>query len=838
MAHLNPPQRDNPPPRKRRRWALRALVALGAILVLLIGAGYLFLSRQAALDLVVREAVARSSGALEIDGATGSLLDTVRIRRITWRGPDTSASAHDVALTWNPAALMSRGIVVRGLGAQLLTLETNAATADVPMPASMALPIEVSIERVGVAELDWRVGTNRGTIRGLAFGYTGGSTGHRVSAVTFVAPIGAVTGNATMGSGAPFPIAGRLKAKGDAALAGTEADFVLEGSLAALALDATGNARTARFTGHATLAPLAAASLREVALDASGIDLAAWNSALPATDLRIAMRASPADGALAGTIEAVNAAIGSIDAGRVPLATISTRFAWRDDLLSFDSIAATLEGGGAIAGQAQIPLGVADAAGSFALELRNVDLRRIYAPLVATRLSGKLDADLGTNEQRIRGDVADRTLRGGIALDFGAVVTDKSVIVERFRARSGKGELAGRGRIALDKERGFELDATALRFDPAAYSALPAGTLDGRIVAKGTLAPAWRVQLDIALAQGSRLAGIAVAGTARGTLTRESIRDAAIDLSAGRARLTATGSAGYPGDTGERITVALDAPSLAELAPLIPASTARALEGAIHAKAVLAGLPPRAGIELDATGERLKLPDGIAIGSIDVHARIAAGASMDLRRDLPTRRMEIDVTAKDLVTPAWTFATARAGVTGTAAEHAATLALTGEDLDVTASAHGGFDLPRDSFAEMTMAALAWKGSLDALDNRGSRTLKLAAPATVEIARTRIRVGAARLAVADGNVRLAEFAWDDGKITTSGSFAAVPLVTVARLAGATLPFRSTLTLGGEWSLAAAPRLSGTVAVRREGGDLTFLRSATRIRRSPRVSFPSR
>jgi len=715
--------------------------------------------------------------------------------------------------------------VVRGLGAQLITLESNATTDDVPMPVSMALPIEVRIERVGVAQLDWRVGTNGGTIRGLAFGYAGGGTGHRLSAVTFVAPLGAVTGDATMGAVAPFPIAGHLKAKGDAALAGTEADIGLEGSLAGLVLDATGNARTARFTGRASLAPLAAAALREVAVDASGIDLAAWNGVLPATDLKIVLHASPANGGLAGTIEAANAAIGSIDAGRVPLAAVSTRFTWRDDMLALDSLAATLEGGGTIAGQGQIPLGAAGTAGSWTLELRNVDLRRIYSPLIETRLSGKVDVDLGSAEQRIRGDIADRTLRGGIGLDFGAVVANNSVIVERFRARSGKGELSGRGRIALDGERRFELEATASRFDPAAYAALPAGTLDGRIVAKGTLAPTWRVQADIALAPGSRMAGIALSGTARGTLTRDSIRDAAIDLAAGRARLTATGSAGFHGDGSDRITVMLDAPSLAELAPLFPASPGGGLEGALHAKAVLAGLPPRAGIEVDASGERLKMPDGVAIGSFDMRARIAAGTSVDLRRDLQTRKIEVDVTAKDVVTSGFTFATARIGVTGTAAQHAATLALTGEDLDVTASAHGGFDLPRDPGAEMTMAALSWKGSLDTLDNRGARTLKLAAPTAVEIARTRVRVGAARLNVADGNVHLAEFVWDAGKITTSGTFTAVPLVSIARITGTTLPFRSTLTLGGEWSLAAAPRLSGTLAVRREGGDLAFLPSAT-------------
>ena len=211
---------------------------------------------------------------------------------------------------------------------------------------------------------------------------------------------------------------------------------------------------------------------------------------------------------------------------------------------------------------------------------------------------------------------------------------------------------------------------------------------------------------------------------------------------------------------------------------------------------------------------------------------------MDLRRDLPTRRIEIDVTAKDLVTPAWTFATARAGVTGTAAEHAATLALKGEDLDVTASAHGGFDLPRDSFAEMTMAALAWKGSLDALDNRGSRTLKLAAPATVEIARTRVRVGAARLAVADGNVRLAEFAGTTGKSrprATSPLCRSSPwhgsraqrcrFVPPSRsAANGRLPRRRAFPV--RWRCAAKAAISSSSGAR------------LRIRRSPRVSFPSR
>ena len=159
------------------------------------------------------------------------------------------------------------------------------------------------------------------------------------------------------------------------------------------------------------------------------------------------------------------------------------------------------------------------------------------------------------------------------------------------------------------------------------------------------LAPAWRVQADVALLHGSRLSGVAFDGTARGIVTREGIRDAAIDLSAGRAKLTATGGTV---DATDHATVTLDAPSLAELAPLLPKAWAHALEGALHAKATLAGRPPRGGIELDASGTGLKLPGGVSIGALDVHARVAAGsnaATADFRRDLATRRIELDVAA-------------------------------------------------------------------------------------------------------------------------------------------------------------------------------------------------
>ncbi len=350
---------------------------------------------------------------------------------------------------------------------------------------------------------------------------------------------------------------------------------------------------------------------------------------------------------------------------------------------------------------------------------------------------------------------------------------------------------------------------------PASYGAFPAGALDGRIVASGTLTPAWRVRADIALARGSRLAGVALAGTARGSFAPGSIREVAIDLSAGKSKLTAASEA------DERIAVALDAPNLAELAPLLPAGFPGPLAGALRGKATFTGATAQSGVDLEASGEQLKLPGGIAFGALGVRAHVAPGTPADVRGDLAARTMRIDVTATGLVTPEATFATMRAGFTGTLAQHALTLAMKGEDLDLDASAHGGLDTTHGA---RDVASLSWNGALDTLENRGPWALRLAAPATVQLARTQVRVGATKLAVADGDVRLAEFVWDDGRITTSGNFHAVPLATVARLAGAPLPFGSTVTLGGEWSLAAAPRLTGNLTVRREAGDVFFARGA--------------
>ena len=244
-------------------------------------------------------------------------------------------------------------------------------------------------------------------------------------------------------------------------------------------------------------------------------------------------------------------------------------------------------------------------------------------------------------------------------------------------------------------------------------------------------------------------------------------------------------------------------------------------------------------MELRAHGDALKAGTTLALGSFDARVSVArcggrhSGATGGAKSVPPDeRRLQVELDATGLVARQGTFSRARASVEGTLAQHKATLAFAGEDLDVEASAHGGLRETRNAAG---VAAWTWTGVVDTLENRGPWAIRLDAPAALEVASDHLHVGEARLHVADGNVQLGALAWDDGRITTRGTFAGVPLATVAKLAAVKLPFVSTVTLGGEWSLAAAPRLNGSV-----DGASRARRSVLRIRlrREPRRSRVSR
>ena len=302
MAPGTPATASQPPaPRGWTRRVARWLaIALGFALVAGI-AGFAFVASELALRLAVQILIDRSEGRLDVESLAGSLLSEVRVKRLTWRGPEATLTADEIALNWNPLALGWKGIVVKGLGAQRITLSIQASDSAVPLPASLALPTNVAIDQIAVADFEWKLGTNSGSIKGVTFGYTGSAASHRVTKLSLVTPRGTLTGGATVDTRPPFAVNGTFAFIGDVSRQEARADVAVAGTLDAVAVDANGRAGEARFALRAKLTPLAAVALGQLSLDAQDLDLAAWDAALPTTRLgvkaeaRIVARTLPND---------------------------------------------------------------------------------------------------------------------------------------------------------------------------------------------------------------------------------------------------------------------------------------------------------------------------------------------------------------------------------------------------------------------------------------------------------------------------------------------------------------------------------------------------------------
>ena len=864
------------PAARRRRRAWKLALAAVAIIALLVAAIVGWGLSERGLPFIVARIVAQSGGRISVEQPSGSLGGTMRFRRITWRGADATVIADDVAVDWNPGALWSSRLSIRGLGARHVDISIKPSAAATPPPTDLRLPIALSIDRLAIAQIDWRAGPRSGRVTGLEFGYDGDAKTHRIRDLAFIAEQGTIAGNVELAATAPLAVRGRLVLAGAEMLEGAKLDLALSGTLPQLGVTADGTLRGARLTLDATATPFAQAAFSRAHAALTGVDAAAFDPALPHTRASMQLDARPVDAAaagnapatrasaIAGTVALANDDPGPIDGGRVPVTALTSRYSFDGTTLALDELAATLAGGGSAAGSARITPGdaadvgtnpaaanaAADASANAAagtsanaaaaatatparpltaqlkLALRDVDLARLDTRLATTRLAGNVDATADAKKQTVEGTLRERDL----SLAFAANITAPRIDVTRFRTQTGGGSLAGSARLERSDAGDFSLQATMQDVDPSRFVAMPSAKLDGSVKAAGTLRPALKASTEAVLGPGSRYAGVAISGYGKATLTRQSVRDASVDLAVASARLHAQGNAGRSGDS---MQFSIDAPRLSDLESLLPAALPRPVAGDLHAKGTLA-LGAGVGGDVDVRATGLRAGAHYTATRLVLRASLAPpAAAQPSAIAWHGRKLAIDVDASGIVTPLRSLDSLRVNVSGTPAHHRATLALRGLDIDADARIDGtltgiggtlasigsprtgtGTALPRSE----PPAPVAWRGTLAALENRGAVAFALSAPATFELSRHHARLTGAQVVSADGRADVEEFTWDAGRITTRGRFNGVTVAKAAALAGHPLPFDSTLVVGGDWSIAAAPRLEGRFNLHRERGDI--------------------
>ncbi|HVE49929.1 MAG TPA: translocation/assembly module TamB domain-containing protein [Casimicrobiaceae bacterium] len=790
--------------RPRSRWmVVSAIVAL--IIVVAIGGLVSWLSTPAALQFAIDRVVAASEGKLSIEGLEGTLLGPLHANRITWRDEGTSLAAEDVAIDPTARALLSGRLVLRELRIRRLAIAFDESRAAAPtMPQSVALPIDVDIARVIVDRIDWTSAGETTTLTDASFGFVSDQRAHQIRSLRVHAQGTTLTGTASVGTTLPFATSGAASLLLVKPRPEGRVDLKFDGNLETLELAMRSDIAEVVAEGRARLAPFAARPFIEGRANARDINLARFDAKWPTTRLNATFEAVPAQDGYAGKLAIENALAGPIDANRLPIVAVDARYALTGRRFDLASIAARLNGGAALSGSGSLDLD--SLASRWKLGVQRVDLKSLHTKLVASALSGSVDADVDDKGQRVIGDVSQKDLR----LAFDLRYDGEKLLVTRALAQSQGGSLEGSGRFDVAGKQPFSMEARAMRFNPARFGDFPAGSLDGTITAKGMLEPRLSADADVAIARGSRFAGLATQGRARAHVTPDSISALDADVTLGSNRVVAKGAYGQ---TGDRLQLAVAAKRMAELAPLLPDEVPQPLTGALEGNVTLKARERGARMVVNARGRDLAIGKDIRFGTLSVDASGVHDAPLTTPRVDALRDVVLKAAATNAVLPQARATRANIAFNGSASSHTLELAVTTPDgtleSSLQASLLGMPDAPR------------WRGRVDALSVRGLPVVteaKLAAPTTFELGGNHVIVGALRVEGGKTFVESDGITYRDGVLDTRGQFRGLPLAPLAHRIGIDERFPIDLVVAGAWDVTSKPAWRGTLSIRRESGDL--------------------
>ncbi|HEX4523598.1 MAG TPA: translocation/assembly module TamB domain-containing protein [Casimicrobiaceae bacterium] len=773
------------------RRASTALSIAFLLIVAIVGGALWFAASDAGLRWASGEATARSGGRLTIEGATGSLGGTVRIARLRYEDEDLRLVADDVAFTWSPRALFSRTVLVDTLSAAAVTLEFKPSAGPSAPPASLALPWPIDVRRADIAALAVSSGPNRWRVTQLGFHYTGAIERHTLDALALDSEWGSLRGKLAIGAMPPFAAEGRIVFAGSEAARHAIATVVVGGDMTTLSLSGDGSVDDARATGAARIAPFEARRLRDFELRVENVDLARFDAALPRTELQATLAGTGRDdGGVRGALTARNAIAGPWSAGRLPLVSMASGFAADGEGVQLDELDAALGDAGRVTGAAGIDRGAA----TWRLAVRDLDLHRIVADLKPTRLAGAFAGRMRVDTADADGEISGDLRQSDMALAFRATVARGVIDVSTFRAQARGGTLQGTASVAMAGTRAFRLNATATTLNPASFGNYPVASLSGTANAQGALKPVWSAAISFELGRDSTLRGRPLAGTGKFAVAPGSIRDAHVALTAGANALSLNGDFGRAGDV---LGFAMDVRD--------PATLDARLGGRLHADGKIAGTWERPTIAFTAAGDHLRVGAEFAAATLEVDGEIGAGADRPLR---------LVLAATAAHTEAITLRTLRADVGGTLAHHQAKIDAAGNaadaDFELITRLEGGWTGDASTGS--------WTGRIASLESRGKYPMMLAQPAELEAGTRRIRLANVRGTLAGGRFAVDELRWQDARLSSRGDFSALPAAPLLAFAGVAPRVSSTLTLAGRWSFAAAPRITGTLSMSRDGGDL--------------------
>ncbi|KFX60480.1 translocation/assembly module TamB domain-containing protein [Paraburkholderia fungorum] len=624
----------------------------------------------------------------------------------------------------------------------------------------------------------------------------------------------------------------------------------------------------------ATLAAASGANGASGASAASVVKAASAASAATAATAATAAKPAGASGAagfaVAGHVSIVNAKPGAIDQNLLPLidAQADVRLDAQAQRISNLNVrlvkSATLTGGGTLTGKR----------GQFDLQVAGLDLNALEATVRPTQLSGPIGFRLNDDIQSLTIDLADP--KAGLRAQGKVIFDPARISFNDVRVTSGKGRIDLSGALKHDANSTYNLKAQLTDFDPltltsqmpsrtpvagpasaaanaktkvpaqgaaqagstaGAKSAAPAdkaaaavkntakaavrtevmqrskasppptraapparkieARVNGTLTAAGMLGPVFTTKAEFKLGP-SVYDGLPLTGGGVVQLAGSRILPSRANLSVAGNQVDLQGSFGASGD---RLRFRIDAPELERLG--------FGLAGLIAADGDVTGSFAHPNVVLNYKADSVVFSSN-RIGHAEGHAELRDGANGALVFTTDARNLSaggVDLT------------TLTARLSGTRANHTLEAAATGKlqdrPLDLTLAATGKLTEARDG--------TRWDGTVTRLQNRGTPALNLESPLAVSAGPSRLTLGATRLTVEGAVLSLKSFAFDHGKIQSTGSLTDISLARLQDLrreiTGTPPAVKTDLVFDGDWDFALGSTASGHIQLKRRGGDVT-------------------
>lgn len=574
---------------------------------------------ESGLGTLARLAAMASGSRLTLEQPSGRLLGALAFARVTWSEPGTEVVIEGLQIDWSPAALLEKRLAIAELTAARLAIEIASSDEASAPPASLRLPLAVDVNRIAISRIDYNKLFTAGALRGA---YASDGTSHRLTGVRGHIDKTAIAAEMTLGGDAPLPVQASATLSGQLDEQPVRLVVDAAGPLERIVLKVTAE-EGLRGDGLVTLTPFAREAFSEARLALTDVDPAAWIDGAPLSRLTLRAQIKPDEGrngALGGDFNVGNSMAGPLDRQRLPLESLSGRFAWADDSVRLTGLTARLPGKGRLNGSGNWRDGSLD----LDLEASGLDAAQLVSTLRSTRLNGPISA-------RISGDRQELSVRLGDArfvLDAKARHEQGRVDLSRLELAAGAARLTARGELDTAHEMAFSAVGELERFDPSRFAKVPAALLNATLSASGRLRAAGSgpgaqprpvVEAQFAL-RDSRLADQPLTGRGELGIDWPRIPRADVQLAAGPNTLTARGAFGQPGDS---LQVDIDAPALAPYG----------LEGSLTGRLRLAGTPSQATLAAELATPRLGLPGVGRIKDASLTADLGSLPDSPLRID-------------------------------------------------------------------------------------------------------------------------------------------------------------------------------------------------------------